>query len=101
MPPFPEISYGDRIVVEGTVNNGKLDNPKLIKIFDEKTFLSGFRNSIVNFYQQVLPVREAGLLGGVVLGSKNSLPQDFYQETKNERFFRSSSYGLGCFRPSG
>ena len=49
------VSYGDRIVVEGVVNNGKLDNPKLIKISDGKTFLSGFRNKIIDFYQQVLP----------------------------------------------
>lgn len=78
-----DISYGDRIVVEGVVNNGKLDNPKLIKILDQKSILSGFRNNIVSFYQQVLPVKEAGLLGGVVLGSKNSLSQDFYKQTKN------------------
>jgi competence protein ComEC len=83
LPLFPEISYGDRIVVEGVVSDGKLDNPKLIKILDRKTFLSGFRNSIINFYQQVLPAKEAGLIGGVVLGSKNAMPQDFYQETKN------------------
>jgi competence protein ComEC len=82
LPTFPEVSYGDRIVVEGTVNNGELDNPKLIKILDEKTLLSGFRNRVVAFYQQVLPSREAGLIGGVVLGSKNALPQDFYKETK-------------------
>ena len=83
LPLFPEISYGDKIVVEGIVNAGKLDNPKLVNILERKTLLSGFRNSVVNFYQQVLPAREAGLLGGIVLGSKNSLPESFYKETKN------------------
>ena len=82
LPLFPEVSYGDKIVVEGVTNKDKLDNPKLIKILDGKTLLSGFRNKVINFYQQELPAKEAGLLGGVVLGSKNSLPQDFYNATK-------------------
>jgi competence protein ComEC len=83
LPPYPEVSYGDKIVVEGVVDKDKLDNPKLVEILGGKTLLSGFRNKVVNFYQQVLPAREAGLIGGVVLGSKNSLPRGFYQETKN------------------
>jgi len=76
------VSYGDRIVVEGVVNNGKLDNPKLIKISDGKTFLSGFRNKIIDFYQQVLPEPMSGLLAGIVIGAKGALSSDFYNQTK-------------------
>lgn len=83
LPVFPEVSYGDKIIVEGTAKNGKLEKAKLISILDEKTLLSGFRNRVIDFYQQVLPANEAGLIGGVVLGSKNSLPSDFYNYAKN------------------
>ncbi|KKQ92578.1 MAG: ComEC/Rec2-related protein [Candidatus Woesebacteria bacterium GW2011_GWB1_39_10] len=82
LPLFPEISYGDKIVVEGTVNNGKLKNSKLVKIEDRKTFFSGIRNSIISFYQEVLPEPEGGLLGGIVIGAKGALSPDFYNQTK-------------------
>ena len=83
LPLYPEVSYGDKIIVEGVTQNGKLEKAKLVKILDEKSFLSGFRNRVIRFYQEVLPANEAGLVGGVVLGSKNSLPKSFYDYTKN------------------
>lgn len=88
LPLFPEVSYGDKIIVEGIVNDGKLENPKLItqkfmKAGGSKTFLSGFRNSIISFYQKVLPEPMGGLLGGIVIGAKGSLSADFYNQTKN------------------
>ncbi len=88
LPLIPEISYGDKIIVEGIINNGKLENPKLInggKISTsklDKTFLSGFRNSIISFYQKILPEPMSGLLGGIVIGAKGSLSPDFYNQTK-------------------
>lgn len=63
LPLFPEIFYGDKIVVEGIVNNGKLESAKLVKVLDQKTILSGLRNRIIDFYQKVLPAKEAGLIG--------------------------------------
>lgn len=87
LPLFPEISYGDKIVVEGVVgndkNNGaKLNNPKLVNIGESKTLLSSFRNSIISFYQKVLPEPEGGLLAGIVIGAKGALSPDFYNQTK-------------------
>ena len=79
---YRDITYGDRIIVEGVVNKGKLDNPKLIKIFDGKTFLSAYRNKIINFYQEVLPEPMSGLLAGIVIGAKGALSSDFYNQTK-------------------
>jgi competence protein ComEC len=79
---MPEISYGDKIIVEGVVNDGKLENPKLVKVGETKTFLSGIRNSIISFYQKVLPEPMSGLLGGVVIGAKGALSSDFYNQTK-------------------
>ena len=74
LPLFPEISYGDKIIVEGIVNDGKLENPKLsLEWGKDKTFLSGVRNSIISFYQKVLPEPMAGLLAGIVIGAKGAL----------------------------
>ncbi|HET7099070.1 MAG TPA: ComEC/Rec2 family competence protein [Patescibacteria group bacterium] len=89
LPLFPEVSYGQRIIVEGVVNTDKLDNdkkldkPKLIKIEDSKSVGSNFRNSIINFYQKTLPDPEAGLIAGSVLGAKGALTQDFWNQVKN------------------
>jgi len=82
LPNYPEITYGDKIIVQGTVNNDKLDKPKLIKILDDKSFGSNFRNSVISFYQQVLPDPEAGLVAGTVLGAKGTLTQEFWDQVK-------------------
>lgn len=82
LPPFPEIYYGDNITVEGVVNKDQLDDPKLIGIYETKSFLSDFRNEIIDFYNSSLPQPESGLIGGVVLGSKGALTQEFYDLTK-------------------
>ncbi|HKC04713.1 MAG TPA: ComEC/Rec2 family competence protein [Patescibacteria group bacterium] len=84
LPNYPEILYGDRIIIEGVVNlsNGKLEQPKLVKIFNTSNFAASFRNKIVSFYQNSLPQPESGLLAGIVIGSKGALNQDFYNLTK-------------------
>lgn len=82
LPLTPEISYGDNIAVEGFVQNGKLQKAKLIRIEDERNLTANFRNSIISFYEKVLPQPMSGLLGGIVLGSKGALTPDFYDMTK-------------------
>lgn len=82
LPLFPEVAYGDKIVVEGTVNDGKLEKPKLVTVGEGKTILSGVRNSIITFYQSVLPEPMGGLLSGIVIGAKGALSPDFYNQTK-------------------
>src|SRR3989344_4931069 len=46
LPKYPEVSYGDTIIVEGFVNYGKLDNPKLIEIKETKNILYNFRQNL-------------------------------------------------------
>jgi competence protein ComEC len=82
LPLVPEISYGDKVVVEGIVGSGKLESPKLRQVGEDKTFLSGVRNSVISFYQKVLPEPAAGLLAGIVIGAKGALSSDFYNQTK-------------------
>lgn len=83
LPIFPEINYGDGVILEGVVNNGKLDNPKLVSINNFQSFGSSFRNMLIGFYQESLPQPISGLIAGIVLGSKGSLSSDFWEKVKS------------------
>jgi competence protein ComEC len=83
LPSFPEINYGDKIIVEGTINNGKLDNPKLISDVESQSFGSGVRNKIVDFYESVLPQPFSGAIAGVTLGDRGAIMSDFWQKIKS------------------
>ncbi len=88
LPKDTDISYGDKIIVEGVVNDDpnsgvkKLTNTKLKKVEKEKTVLSSFRNSIISFYQRVLPEPSGGLMSGIIIGAKGALSTEFYDLTK-------------------
>lgn len=88
LPKDTDISYGDKIIVEGVVSDGpdkgvkKLNDARLKKVEKEKTVLSSFRNSIISFYQRVLPEPMGGLLSGIIIGAKGALSTDFYDLTK-------------------
>jgi ComEC/Rec2-related protein len=82
LPQFPEISYGDKIVVEGVVNGDKLKFPKLISADPSRGPTSRQRNKIISFYQQVLPQPMSGLIAGITLGSKGTLTSEFFNQTK-------------------
>jgi len=83
LPSFPEISYGDKIVVEGNVENGKLTNAKLIGRKSSNGFGFNLRNKIVSFYQKVLPQPMSGLIAGITLGSKGTITSDFWNKVKS------------------
>ena len=78
LPKFPEIYYGDKIVVEGTVQKGKLESAVLVLKEDQKGLFSGFRKRVVGFFQRSLPEPHAALVAGISLGAKGSLPKDFW-----------------------
>lgn len=81
LPKYPEINYGDKVVIEGVVKDGKLENTKIISV-KSGSALSFFRNNITGFYENVLPQPESGLLSGIVLGAKGKILSDFYNSTK-------------------
>jgi competence protein ComEC len=82
LPVFPEITYGDEIVLEGIVDDGKLKNAKLILINSFRGFGSGIRAKIIDFYLKVLPQPAAGLVAGVTLGSKGTITSDFWNKVR-------------------
>jgi competence protein ComEC len=83
LPPFPEIHYGDKVVIRGIIaEEKKLENPSLIKITESENLLFMFRARIINFYQKALPQPHSSLVAGVTLGSKSSIPEHFWDELK-------------------
>jgi len=82
LPAYPEVSYGDRVVVEGVVSSGKLKDPKLISVSGNQSFGSLVRKRIIAFYQEVLPQPMSGLIAGITLGSKGTLTADFWNRVK-------------------
>jgi len=53
LPNFPEVYYGSIVVVEGTVDGGKLKNAKLLSVNSFVGFGSRVRAKIIDFYQKV------------------------------------------------
>ena len=81
LPLYPEIVYGDQITVSGIYQNGKLTGAKLISV-KQSSGLFSFRKKIIEFYQKSLPEPHASLVAGIVLGSKSSLPENFWNDLK-------------------
>jgi len=83
LDPFPEVFYGDEVVVEGVVSQNKLVNARLLKLEESRGILPNFRKSLINFYQNNLPEPHASLIAGITLGSKSGLGKDFWDKLKS------------------
>lgn len=82
LPLFPEINYGDRVVVEGVVEDAKLKNPKLVSLDTDRGVVFNFRKKLIDFYKQSLPEPYSSLVAGMTIGSKN-MPSEFWEKLKN------------------
>ena len=83
LPKYPEITYGDTVIVTGTVSGDKLKNSKLVNLQTEnKNLLLILRLKLIDFYKQNLPEPMASLVAGVVIGSKN-MPETFWSLLKS------------------
>lgn len=82
LPLYPEISYGASVVVEGVVSDKKLNSPKLIEIKEDRGILTSLRKNLLSLYQKSLPEPDSSLLSGIVIGSKSTLPEDFWNSLK-------------------
>jgi len=83
LPIFPEINYGDEIIVEGTVNNKELIDPKLISYKKTENIFLGFRQKLLDFYNKNLPKNHFALISGIVLGSKQGIGKEFWDTLRN------------------
>lgn len=77
LPAYPQVGYGDRIVVDGEVGKGKLFSPELVEVKETLGFFPTLRKNLVDFYKQSLPEPHASLIAGITLGAKN-MPQEFW-----------------------
>ena len=82
LPSYPEVYYGDQIAVDGTVKDGELKDPKLVGVKESKIFLYSIREQLIDFYQKNLPQPHSSLIAGVTIGSKASIPKDFWEALK-------------------
>ena len=82
LPLYPEINYGDQIVVVGEVGEGKLVNPKLVKIEVSTNFVYKLRSKLLEIYSVSLSQPHSALVAGVTIGSKSDIPKDFWEQLK-------------------
>lgn len=80
LPKFPEISYGDKVTVEGRVKEGKLEDAKLVSLEKGRGLLTNFREKIIDFYKKFLPEPHASLVAGITLGAKGDIPPLFWKD---------------------
>jgi predicted membrane metal-binding protein len=83
LPKYPEVNYGDTIVLEGTTEGDTLTNVKAIKVKRSRGFLYNFREKLVNFYKKTLPQPHSALVAGMTLGSKADISSNFWTVLKN------------------
>ncbi len=91
-----DYSYGDSLKIVGTVNRKVLDNGKSIFVIFTPKIESNFRENnwflaitlnirqrFVDFFERILPQKEASLLLGIVFGIKENIPKDFNEILRN------------------
>jgi ComEC/Rec2-related protein len=82
LPAYPEVSYGDYVVIEGKIDGMNLKNPKLVDYRQSDGFLYIFRQKLLDFYKKNLPEPHASLVAGVTIGSRSGMPPDFWENLK-------------------
>lgn len=79
LPNYPQIAYGDYVVVEGVITDHKLKGATLIQKKDSTNFLVLLREKMLSVYQNSLTQPSAGLIAGVSIGSKSLITNEFWQ----------------------
>jgi len=87
LPKYPEITYGDTIIIEGVVDlpagrQGELKNPVLIEKDESVSLLYRLRSRLLKVYQENLSGEHAALVSGVTLGSKGDISTEFWDKLK-------------------
>jgi len=76
---YPQYSYGDRLKISGTLQNGVLIFPAIEVIEKgQGNWLMSLRKKLIQLFESSLPEPSSSLLLGIFLGVKRGLPSDFY-----------------------
>jgi len=78
---FPEVNYGDYVVLEGEVQGNKLKKAQIIEV-SRGGGIFNLREKILGLIKSALPEPHSSLVGGIVLGSKAGMPEDFWEALK-------------------
>lgn len=82
LPSYPQIYYGDDVVVSGVVEEDKLQEAVLEEHLPTDQFLYVLRKNLLNFYAENLPQDSAALVSGMTIGAKELLTSEFWDELK-------------------
>lgn len=82
LPLYPEVHYRDVVIVEGEVEENKLKNAMFIEVRQNNGLLVNVRKNLLQIYEKSLPQPHSALLAGVTIGSKSSIPKDFWEALK-------------------
>lgn len=94
VPLFPKYYYGDKIQISGKITSLKtgkgsmltIKSPTVKSIKERSPFIavSKFvRGRIESVVLTTIPMKEGGLLLGIILGVRDKIDNDFYQQLKN------------------
>lgn len=79
LPRYPEVRYGETVVIEGIVDKRNLKDSVLINVSETTSVFPKIRNLFLTFYNRNFPQPDASLISGIILGAKTSLQRDFWQ----------------------
>lgn len=79
---YPEVIYGDRVVIEGKIEGKQVHNAKVVNILHGSGIYS-VREKILSSIKRSLPEPHASLVAGITLGSKEDMPEDFWEDLKS------------------
>lgn len=90
IPSYPYYEYGDKLLIEGSVESLKsgllvLHSPKITKLEDKSfvlSVLSPIRKRIVDSVMSSIPPKEGGLLLGILIGSRDKIEPSYYDQLK-------------------
>lgn len=83
LPLYPEVNYGDYVVIEGVVRGDSLVDPKLVSTKENKSLGYKTRQILIDNYKKALPKPHSSLIAGMVLGSRSDIQRDFWERLKS------------------
>ncbi|KKR11179.1 MAG: internalization-related competence protein ComEC/Rec2 protein [Candidatus Woesebacteria bacterium GW2011_GWA1_39_21] len=83
LPLYPRIYYGDKVIIEGIVEDQIIKSAKLISIDEKRGILYQYRQKIISFFERSLPKSHAALVAGITIGSKSGIGEELWNKLKN------------------
>lgn len=79
IPKYPEVTYGDTVIIHAFVQNGELKDAKIVS-HNSGGGIYTLRERLIERISESLPPNDAALVSGILLGSKKLLTDKFEQK---------------------